>query len=184
MLLRRCVASRLFSIPRPRVRFLATARRPDSLFSPLDVFGERHIGPDDVETSKMLSQLGYKSMDAFIGDTVPRKIRISSEVINNETIPALSESQLLARAKDLGALNKPYKSYIGMGYHCAVVPPVILRNVRIFFAVPFFPSLMRFVGHREPTVVHTIYSVPTRGSSGSVATLVNICLNTHDISLA
>lgn len=133
MLLRRCVANRIFSIP--RVRSLATARRPDSLFAPLDAFGERHIGPDDVETSKMLSQLGYKSMDAFIGDTVPRKIRISSEVISNETIPAFSESQLLSRAKDLGALNKPFKSYIGMGYHCAVVPPVILRNVRIFCVI-------------------------------------------------
>lgn len=140
MLLRRCVASRLFSIP--RARSLATARRPDSLFAPLDVFGERHIGPDDAETSKMLSQLGYKSMDAFIGDTVPRKIRISSEVINNETIPALSESQLLARAKDLGALNKTFKSYIGMGYHCAVVPPVILRNVRIFCVILFIADAL------------------------------------------
>ncbi|KIK70707.1 hypothetical protein GYMLUDRAFT_150001 [Collybiopsis luxurians FD-317 M1] len=112
-----------------RVRFFASARHPDSLFAPIDAFTERHIGPDDAETTKMLSQLNHKSMDTFITETVPPKIRIAPEEINNETIPALSESQLLARAKELGALNKPFKSYIGMGYHCAVVPPVILRNV-------------------------------------------------------
>ncbi|KAF9074811.1 glycine cleavage system P-protein-domain-containing protein [Rhodocollybia butyracea] len=116
-----------FSLPRPR--FFASVHRPSSLFSPLDGFAERHIGPDDDETAKMLAQLGYKSMDAFVSETIPPKIRVSSEDISNDTIPAFSESQLLARARALGALNKPFKSYIGMGYHCAVVPPVILRNV-------------------------------------------------------
>lgn len=77
----------------------------------------------------MLSKLGYESMDEFIGATVPPKIRVSTETVNNASIPVLSESQLLARAKALGSENKPFKSYIGMGYHSAVVPPVILRNV-------------------------------------------------------
>ncbi|KAJ3880841.1 glycine cleavage system P-protein-domain-containing protein [Lentinula edodes] len=113
----------------PHARSFASAHRPNSLFSPLDDFAERHIGPDDGETNTMLSHLGYKSMDAFVDEAVPPKIRISADEISNKTIPAFSESQLLARAKDLGSLNKPYKSYIGMGYHCAVVPPVILRNV-------------------------------------------------------
>lgn len=120
----------------PHARSFASAHRPNSLFSPLDDFAERHIGPDDGETNTMLSHLGYKSMDAFVDEAVPPKIRISADEISNKTIPVFSESQLLARAKDLGSLNKPYKSYIGMGYHCAVVPPVILRNVRIhLFAV-------------------------------------------------
>ncbi|KAJ4485831.1 glycine cleavage system P-protein-domain-containing protein [Lentinula aciculospora] len=113
----------------PQKRSLASVQPPKSLFSALDNFTERHIGPDDGETTKMLSHLGYKSMDAFVNETVPSKIRISAEQISNTTIPAFSESQLLARAKDLGTLNKPFKSYIGMGYHCAVVPPVILRNI-------------------------------------------------------
>ncbi|KAF8973526.1 glycine dehydrogenase [Flammula alnicola] len=88
-------------------------------FAPLDTFPERHIGPDDAETSKMLSQLGYETMDAFVADTVPPKIRVSTH----------SRVSLHARAKELAGQNKPFKSYIGMGYHCAVVPPVILRNV-------------------------------------------------------
>lgn len=77
----------------------------------------------------MLSKLGFESMDAFIGATVPPKIRVSTETVNNASIPALSESELSARVKALGGENKPFKSYIGMGYHSAVVPPVILRNV-------------------------------------------------------
>lgn len=112
------------------VRAFASLKPPVSLFAPLDTFPERHIGPDDPEAAKMLSKLGYESMDAFISDTVPPKIRVSSNSINDTSIPAASESQLQARVKELAGQNKPFKSYIGMGYHCAVVPPVILRNVR------------------------------------------------------
>nr|AAZ14908.1 glycine dehydrogenase [Coprinellus disseminatus] len=113
----------------PLARGLASLKQPSSIFSPLDTFQERHIGPDDAEATTMLSNLGYDSMDAFIADTVPPKIRISPSTVSNESIPALSESELQANAKALGAQNKPFKSYIGMGYHNAVVPPVILRNV-------------------------------------------------------
>lgn len=121
-------------------RGLASIHPQTSLFAPLDVFPERHIGPDDQEASAMLSKLGYSSMDAFIEDTVPPKIRISTTSVDNTSIPALSESELHTRAKVLGGQNKPFKSYIGMGYHSAVVPPVILRNVR-FFLLPVPRSL-------------------------------------------
>jgi len=78
----------------------------------------------------MLSKLGYSSMDDFVQDAVPPAIRVSSNVVSNETIAPLSESELFKRAKALGADNKSFRSYIGMGYHNAVTPPVILRNVR------------------------------------------------------
>ncbi|KAH9486508.1 Putative glycine dehydrogenase (decarboxylating), mitochondrial [Psilocybe cubensis] len=110
-------------------RGLASLKQPTSLFAPLDAFPERHIGPDDDEAFKMLSKLGYDSMDAFVADTVPPKIRVSAHSVDDVSIPSFSESELNARAKQLGGQNKPFKSYIGMGYHCAVVPPVILRNV-------------------------------------------------------
>ncbi|KAF8807832.1 glycine dehydrogenase [Phlegmacium glaucopus] len=110
-------------------RGLASLKPPSSLFAPLDTFPERHIGPDDAEASMMLSRLGYDSMHAFIADTVPPKIRVSTTLIDNTSIPSFSESQLHDRAKQLAGENKPFKSYIGMGYHCAVVPSVILRNV-------------------------------------------------------
>lgn len=106
-------------------------KSPSSLFGPLDTFPERHIGPDDHEASHMLSTLGYDSMDDFVGATVPSKIRVSTDSVSNTSIPAFSESELYYRAKELGGHNKPFRSYIGMGYHNAVVPPVILRNVGI-----------------------------------------------------
>ncbi|KAI6047934.1 glycine cleavage system P-protein-domain-containing protein [Pisolithus marmoratus] len=122
----------LWSVP-PRTplcrRWLATARSPGSLFESLDTFTDRHIGPDDSETAFMLSQLGYDTMDEFLNATVPPMIRIANTTISDSSMPALSESELQARAKALGNSNSKFKSYIGMGYHNAVVPPVILRNV-------------------------------------------------------
>nr|VWO94335.1 Glycine dehydrogenase (decarboxylating) (EC (Glycine cleavage system P-protein) (Glycine decarboxylase) (Glycine dehydrogenase (aminomethyl-transferring)) [Ganoderma boninense] len=118
----------LLSLRAP-ARGLATAKAPPSLFASLDTFADRHIGPDDNEVAHMLTKLGYDSMDAFVADTVPDKIRSSSTAVSDESIPSLTESQLFLRAKELGKANKPFKSYIGMGYHNAVVPPVILRNI-------------------------------------------------------
>lgn len=110
---------------------LATAKPPASLFAALDTFSDRHIGPDNAEAAYMLSKLGYNSMDAFVDEVVPSKIRIPTDAISDNVIGPLSEAELLRRAKQLGADNKQYKSYIGMGYHNAVVPPVILRNVSL-----------------------------------------------------
>ena len=108
-------------------RTLATANA--SPFAALDTFADRHIGPDANETAYMLKQLGYDSMDAFVSATVPAHIRVPEDNITNDTIPSLSESELIQRAKALGRDNKMFKNYIGMGYHNSVVPPVILRNV-------------------------------------------------------
>jgi glycine dehydrogenase len=80
-------------------------------------------------------------MDAFIAHAVPGKIRVPANTVSNASIPALSESELYARAKELGRENKPFKTYIGMGYHHAVVPPVILRNVSFLLANMSRPPL-------------------------------------------
>lgn len=112
-------------------RSFASVKPPSSLFAALDTFPERHIGPDDPEAAHMLSTLGYDSMDAFVGATVPSKIRVSPAAVSNVSIPAFSESELYYKAKEFGSRNKPFKSYIGLGYHNAVVPPVILRNASL-----------------------------------------------------
>lgn len=78
----------------------------------------------------MLSVLGYESMDAFIADSVPASIRIEPKVVSDESIPPLSDSEFGRRAREIAGKNKLFKSYIGMGYHQAVTPGVILRNVR------------------------------------------------------
>jgi glycine dehydrogenase len=107
----------------------------------------------------MLSKLGYDSMDAFITDTVPQKIRVSSTSVDNNSIPVFSESQLHARAKALGGQNVSFKSYIGMGYHCAVVPPVILRNVGLV-SHPAFPKFIYVSGHGKSRMVYAVYTLP------------------------
>lgn len=139
-------------------RGFASLKQPHSLFSPLDSFPERHIGPDDAEASAMLSRLGYETMDAFVRDAVPNKIRVSTTSVSNASIPVLSESELHTRAKALGGQNKPFKSYIGMGYHAAVVPPVILRNVRfLFYAMR--AATHSGPGNGEPRVVYPLYTI-------------------------
>ena len=125
-------------------RGLATAKAPSSLFASLDTFSNRHIGPEDSEVQHMLKQLGYDSIDAFVADTVPPKIRVASNNISDESIPSLTESGLYNRARELAKANKPVKSYIGMGYHNAVVPPVILRNV---CSSSFYVSPCSYVAH-------------------------------------
>jgi glycine cleavage system pyridoxal-binding protein P len=77
----------------------------------------------------MLSALGYASMVEFENATVPAHIRVASESVTDSSIHSLSDSELLRHAGELAAKNEIFKSYIGMGYHTAVVPPVILRNV-------------------------------------------------------
>ena len=125
------VARKRLAVQPALSRSLATAKPPPSLCSPLDTFPDRHIGPDDAEAALMLKQLGYESMDAFIRETVPQQVKIASTEITDEVIAPLSELELHRRAQALGRENKSFKSYIGMGYHNAVVPPVILRNVRL-----------------------------------------------------
>jgi len=109
----------------------------------------------------MLSKLGYGSMEAFVNDAVPPKIRIPADAISDKAIGALSEAELLRRAKLLGEENKPFKSYIGMGYHNAVVPPVILRNVsphtRTGESQRNIPSPC--LGHGKSRLVYPVYAV-------------------------
>ena len=139
---------------------LATAKPPASLFTALDTFSDRHIGPDNAEAAYMLSKLGYSSMDAFVDEVVPSKIRIPNDAVSDNVIGPLSEAELLRRAKLLGAENKQYKSYIGMGYHNAVVPPVILRNVSPpNDLAPSNVISFECIGHGESRVVYSVYTI-------------------------
>jgi len=91
-----------------------------------DVFVRRHIGPSPEEQTQMLRQMGLASLDELVTSTVPASIRIAKPL----NLPrALSESELLTRAAELGAKNEVWRSYLGMGYSDCITPPVILRNI-------------------------------------------------------
>ncbi|MDO4878789.1 MAG: aminomethyl-transferring glycine dehydrogenase [Neisseria sp.] len=93
------------------------------LFDPNE-FAARHLSFGD--EAALLETLGEKSMDDFVGNTVPQSIRMPSEL---DLPAALTEADALAKLKGIAAKNVINKSYIGLGYYPTRVPNVILRNV-------------------------------------------------------
>ena len=74
----------------------------------------------------MLATIKANSLEDLINETVPDNIRLKNPL---DLEPAMSEYQYLAHIKELSEKNKVFKSYIGLGYHEAIVPSVIQRNI-------------------------------------------------------
>ncbi|MDG1039322.1 MAG: glycine dehydrogenase (aminomethyl-transferring), partial [Polaribacter sp.] len=89
-------------------------------------FQIRHIGPNEAEQKEMLSAIKADSLEQLISETIPDDIRLQNDL---DLAPALSEYEYLNHINELGAKNKVFKSYIGLGYHEAIVPSVIQRNI-------------------------------------------------------
>jgi glycine dehydrogenase len=89
-------------------------------------FAARHLGPGPEETTDMLRTIGVDSMDTLIDQTVPGNIRRKGRLRLPE---ALSEYQYLRHVKALGADNKVFRNFIGMGYYGTITPPVIQRTI-------------------------------------------------------
>ncbi len=91
-----------------------------------DSFALRHIGPRKSDLPQMLKTIGADSMEQLINETIPDDIRLSEELSLD---PPMSEQEYLAHINELGAKNKLFKSYIGLGYHDCNTPAVIQRNI-------------------------------------------------------
>ena len=91
-----------------------------------DTFAARHIGPSPEDQQAMLDVLGYPSLDAFIDAVVPADIRRKAPLA---LPPARSEPEALRELDAFARKNQVYRSYLGMGYHDTVTPPVVLRNI-------------------------------------------------------
>jgi glycine dehydrogenase len=91
-----------------------------------DRFVTRHVGPGEGEIRAMLEAVGYPSLDEMTAAAVPEAIRLGRPLDLPE---AASEAQALAEIQTLAARNQVFRSYIGMGYHDCITPPVILRNL-------------------------------------------------------
>jgi len=92
-----------------------------------DSFSQRHLGvtnPNDLQ--KMFDTIGVSSIDQLIYETFPDQIRLKKPL---ELQPAMSEYEYYNHIVALGNKNKVFKSYIGLGYHPAVVPAPIQRNI-------------------------------------------------------
>jgi glycine dehydrogenase len=89
-------------------------------------FIRRHIGPSEEDQSKMLGELGFKSLDDLISKTVPENILLKEELDIGEPN---SEYEALRKLKAISKKNKIYSNFIGMGYYGTFTPYVILRNI-------------------------------------------------------
>ena len=91
-----------------------------------DRFVNRHIGPDAADIDKMLAVLGHASLDGLVDAAVPPNIRLARPL----NLPAgRSEFGVLNALRAIAAQNQVFRSYIGLGYHDCITPPVIQRNI-------------------------------------------------------
>jgi glycine dehydrogenase len=103
----------------------ARERKIDSCQSVTD-FARRHIGPSEEEVRAMLREVGFENLEALIDATVPKNIRLDRELY----LPsAKSETEALAELRAISKKNKLARSFIGVGYHDCITPPVIQRNI-------------------------------------------------------
>ena len=91
-----------------------------------DSFVLRHVGPRENEVNEMLQKIGVSSTDELINQTIPKDILLKKSL---NLSSALDESEFVTHIKGLAAKNKQYNTYIGLGYHAAITPPVIHRNI-------------------------------------------------------
>ncbi|RWX02265.1 aminomethyl-transferring glycine dehydrogenase [Flavobacterium cerinum] len=91
-----------------------------------DAFALRHIGPRENDLQHMFKTIGVESIDQLIYETLPDDIRLKAP-LNLE--PAMTEYEYANHIQQLGNKNKIYRSYIGLGYHPAIVPAPIQRNI-------------------------------------------------------
>ncbi len=89
-------------------------------------FIDRHIAPNTDQKEAMLRSLELENLEALVHETVPEKIMLDSPL---QLDKEMSEAELLAHLQSVGAQNKVFKSFIGIGYHECITPPVIQRNI-------------------------------------------------------
>jgi len=96
---------------------------------PQDRFAERHIGPDEREVAAMLAVLGYATLDQLTDAAVPATIRTPKGLDPRVVGTGASERDALTEIAGLAARNVVARSFLGLGYHDCVTPPVLVRNI-------------------------------------------------------
>jgi glycine dehydrogenase len=106
-------------------------RTAGGAFAPLDTFVRRHLGSSPDEVGEMLAAVGAPDLSTLVAETVPAAIRAGSPL----AIDALGlgrepgEAELTARLREIAGKNRVLRSYLGLGYHGAVMPGVVRRNI-------------------------------------------------------
>src|SRR5256884_1232700 len=118
--------SRETTAERPATETHPPAHEQTEMLKHPDRFVRRHIGPGADDTRQMLKQLGFGSLDELIDLAVPANIRLAKPL----HLPGgRSEFGILNELRSIAAKNQVVRSFIGMGYHDCITPPVIQRNI-------------------------------------------------------
>ena len=91
-----------------------------------DIFALRHIGSREADLPEMLKTIGVESIEQLVYETVPDDILMKKPM---DLPRALTEQEYLAHSTAMANKNKTFTSYIGLGYHATILPPVIQRNI-------------------------------------------------------
>jgi len=89
-------------------------------------FLHRHIGPSEQETNEMLQEIGVRSINQLLEETLPQQIKLEKEL--HLDLP-MTENEFLKFIHSVAQKNKIAKSYIGLGYYPTITPAVIQRNI-------------------------------------------------------
>ncbi|MEZ5303739.1 MAG: aminomethyl-transferring glycine dehydrogenase [Verrucomicrobiales bacterium] len=89
-------------------------------------FARRHLGSSESGACDLAKAAGFDSVDDLIDAAVPDGIRLRQPLALPEP---LSEHGALERLRGILSANQVLRSFIGMGYHDCITPPVIQRNI-------------------------------------------------------
>eukprot|EP01125_Pyxidicula_operculata_P002391 TRINITY_DN12269_c0_g1_i1.p1 TRINITY_DN12269_c0_g1~~TRINITY_DN12269_c0_g1_i1.p1 ORF type:complete len:984 (-),score=282.56 TRINITY_DN12269_c0_g1_i1:142-3093(-) len=127
-MLSRCVKSGLLKPTRSIQLRRTYATSASEVFTPLDTFERRHIGPRDADLQEMLKTVGFTDLTEFSKSIVPNGIQLKTFELGDKGVRG--EADVLVELKQLASKNHSnVRSFIGMGYYNTVTPPIILRNV-------------------------------------------------------
>lgn len=97
-------------------------------FADLDTFQRRHLGPQPNDVNDMLKEVNATDLQEFISNVIPEKVFVGRK-LKIEPQNGYSETEMVARLKELANKNKVLRSYIGKGYYGTNLPLVIQRNL-------------------------------------------------------
>ncbi len=89
-------------------------------------FIRRHNGPTEADAKQMLKVIGVESEEKLVSEIISPEIRLPKELNIGR---GMNEYEITSHLKALGAKNKQFRTYIGLGYYNTITPGVITRNI-------------------------------------------------------
>jgi glycine dehydrogenase len=101
-------------------------KQQPALFTALDLFVDRHIGPTADDIKEMLAEVGADTLEHLVDRVVPDSIRDRMALqLGQER----GEREIIDELRTMAERNLVYRSLIGMGYYNCITPPIIQRNI-------------------------------------------------------